>query len=122
MKWLSEADGHKPAQVPGVYAFYFDGNLSYIGSSNNLARRLKSHGFAKVPEGVLTRWGTFSTLTIKFRPVSRPGDWLRLEYVLIGRLRPPLNGLRADIEAYRKAQPSATVTLGCGSALGRPFP
>lgn len=81
--------------VACCYAIYFDGQLFYIGSTNNLRNRFSGHairwGYAK---NLITPWGEFPDdifIHIKYKPSKKYGDWLMLEARLIRRLQPDFN-------------------------------
>jgi hypothetical protein len=83
---------------PGVYAIYIQNRLYYIGQSQNMRDRMVRHGIRDAESGNIhaglvidgKRWRACHVF-IKTRSVKRLGDWLRLEYILIRRLKPPGN-------------------------------
>jgi excinuclease UvrABC nuclease subunit len=97
-----EAWGKLP-NIPCCYAIYFDGNLKYIGSTNNLRNRFSGHafryGFAKK---LTTPWGVFdlpADIKLKYSPSQKYGDWLMREARLIRKLQPEFN---AKLKGRRK--------------------
>jgi|SRR5579872_6530491 len=77
--------------LPGCYAIFGDGELVYIGSSENIRSRVcVSHRIevAHYSDSVRTPWGYFTSLVVKYRLSKKTGDWLMIEYRLIRRLRP----------------------------------
>lgn len=110
-KWFTiEHDGIPPcatfaSPVPdtgGCYAIYADGKLVYVGSTENLYSRVRTHieqTFAMLRPGsqiVISRVGTTERVPvrrwkIKVRPAQFFGDWATLELRLIRRLRPLCN-------------------------------
>lgn len=78
----------------GCYAFFLGGNLGYIGSSQNVAKRISSHeirfGYSNA---IITPWGRFKRVTVKVSKSKRFGDWAMRELRLIDRLRPRFNRL-----------------------------
>lgn len=106
MSWNTHTGGVRGIpSAPGVYALYFDGKFSYVGSSNNLNRRLSGHGMSWRDGKIVTKWGVFESLVVKYRVILKCGDWLRREHCLILRLRPPLN-LRLVRPCNGKARPT----------------
>lgn len=96
-QWIDPFAATSAPHVPGVYAIYLDGKLSYIGQSKDLSARLAGYRlraqynrFSRRVEAV-TPWGRFSTIAVKVRASRRFGDWLMIERRLISRLRPPMN-------------------------------
>ena len=76
---------------PGVYAVYLDGRLAYIGSSDNVKRRLKDHSFGVAARVGVWRGMAFTDLSVKTRQCDCKLQALALESALIRRLRPCLN-------------------------------
>lgn len=80
--------------APGCYAIYLDRELVYIGSSERVTYRLMAYPmrinmFVGATEpAVVTPWGMAFSVTIKFKPSRRYGDWLMREARLIRRLKP----------------------------------
>lgn len=68
---------------PGVYVFYRDGRVCYVGSSVNLKRRIQYHGVTANGE---TAKGPIDACKVK--TMKRWGSWLEAEARLIRRLRP----------------------------------
>ena len=81
--------------IPAVYAVYFDNDLVYIGSSNNIRNRFSGHAFRYVyARNVVTPWQTIDDtveIILKFRPTRKIGEWLMREIRLIQRLKPLFN-------------------------------
>ena len=69
-------------ETPGVYAFVIAGRVHYVGSSLNLASRLRTH---------LLHSPLLHAATVKIKRSRRFGDWLMWEARLIRRLRPAGN-------------------------------
>lgn len=79
-------------QGAGVYAIYLDGDLVYIGSSENLRSRVRQHGrgfhgniFTTKLE---TQFGNCNRVTFKIKLARRFGEWPMREMRLIRRLKP----------------------------------
>ena len=77
------------------YALYFDGELKYIGSTNNLRNRFSGHairyGYGR---NIISPWCNVSDeckITIKFKPSRKYGDWTMIESRLVMRLQPEFN-------------------------------
>lgn len=82
-------------RVACCYAVYFDGVLSYIGSTHDLRNRFSGHAFRhSYGKSFITPWGEFDLplkITIKYSVSRRYGDWLMREARLIRRLKPVFN-------------------------------
>lgn len=80
-------------RIPGVYVVIADGDIVYIGQSQNVWRRFERHNIRPrySNDGFHTPWGMFHSISVKIRKSSRKGDWLMQEYRLIGRLQPSGN-------------------------------
>lgn len=80
---------------PGCYVVIASGVVQYVGSSNNVRRRMDAHGTFRWLHGagVETPWGIFTSVhfIIKVRYSTKYGDWAMRELRLIRRLRPLLN-------------------------------
>lgn len=87
----------KPAMpcLPGVYAVYFDRDLVYIGSTNNLRNRFSGHAFRYgYAKNIVTPWETIpdsTEITVKFRQTKKFGEWAMREMRLIHRIQPLFN-------------------------------
>ncbi len=68
--------------IPGVYVAFDDGVVAYVGQSDRLGDRLKSHEKFDLMTGVVK---------IKVRFDNKLGERLMRECRLIHRLKPPLN-------------------------------
>ena len=80
---LSVYDAATLPAAPGVYAIYEGDDLVYIGSSDNLRRRLKAHAWSG-------RWGWVERpARVKFSPTQF--GWRSRERRLVKRLTPPGN-------------------------------
>ena len=79
---------------PACYAVYCDGKLVYVGQTMDLSTRLRKHGFdyARYSNSVITPWGQFGSILIKYRPSRKFGDWAMIELRFIRRLHPRFNG------------------------------
>lgn len=79
----------------GCYAIYLDGQLVYIGQSNDIRNRFSEHKIRYCySKEVATPWGDFpdtSIITVKVKESRRLGDWAMWEIRLIRRLRPVFN-------------------------------
>ncbi len=82
-------------KTAGAYAVYFDGELVYIGQSNDIANRFCEHrirhGYAKY---IITPWGEVQATThidVKVKRSVVIGDWAMWEIRLINRLQPKFN-------------------------------
>lgn len=80
-----------PPPLPGCYAIDRNGQLLYVGSTDQLARRLRHHGLRNPRSRELTRFGPPAQLNVRFSVSFRRGDHLAREFRLIQRLRPALN-------------------------------
>lgn len=85
-------------KAPACYAVFLDGELSYVGSTEQLRARITAHrlrGHAYM-DAAWTPWGLFRHVEIRYSLSRRRGDWLMREYRLITRLNPPLNRRTTD--------------------------
>lgn len=86
MSWVwytgEEWNIHYLPSEPGVYAILDGNKVLYVGSSQNLKKRISCHSklLKTLPDG-----------KYKFSCSRRYGDWLMREVRLIRRLRPKLN-------------------------------
>ena len=82
-------------RVSCCYVIYLDGQLKYIGSTNDLRNRFSGHAFRYgYGRNIHTPWGTFPDdikFIIKYKPSKKYGDWLMIEARLIRKLRPEYN-------------------------------
>lgn len=114
-RWIKISDSHKLPPKPGVYAIYVNKKLVYIGQSTNIRTRVWKHRHSHPLE----------SLMFKCKVVERPGEWLAIEYRLIGRLRPSwnrlvLNRARPKRKLYGKAKQQATERKAkCEAAAAR---
>lgn len=81
---------------PGVYALFNMRRLVYIGSAQNLYRRLLEHGIHRVHHASwFPRQGCEPVprahLALRIAASRRMGDWLMREYRLVRRLKPCFN-------------------------------
>lgn len=77
---------------PGCYAFYMDGELVYIGQTQNLRSRLGMHNVRPGYYGeMITPWGTCKSVSLKIKTAIKYGEWAMRELRLIRRLKPPSN-------------------------------
>ena len=98
MTWLEfdymEARRGLP-KVACCYAVYLNGQLCYIGSTNDLRNRFSGHAFRhSYGNTFITPWGEFRLpldFALKYRPSTKYGDWLMREARLIRRLQPVFN-------------------------------
>lgn len=79
--------------APGVYVFYVDDELVYVGSSVRLRHRVNEYGYYRARDGnFVTNWQTNGwKVWVKVRYSDKYGDWLMRELRLIRRLEPPGN-------------------------------
>lgn len=79
----------KVPQQRGVYFLFYKGEITYIGSSENLFRRLSTHEIISV----VSRLPDVGSTAIKFSflLVRKDQDLLALEYALIQRIKPCMN-------------------------------
>jgi len=99
---------HLIPQEPGCYAIYCDGEIVYIGETENLRARLSNGHELRGREysaWVVTPWGSFKSVDVKFRLCRRFGQWAMIERRLIRRLQPKFN--RRGVQAS---------TVACGGA------
>jgi predicted GIY-YIG superfamily endonuclease len=82
--WFSFDDFNMLPEWPCCYVFYLHGKIVYIGQTENLLQRFRSHE-AKSP------WFSSVGLTLKFKLSRRFGDWAMTEVRLIKRLKPEWN-------------------------------
>ena len=83
----------------GVYAIFIKKirskiyQLSYIGSSISIKKRILSYNFENYTYGggINTKFGQIQDVIIKFKTVKEYGKWLMDEAKLINRLNPELN-------------------------------
>lgn len=82
---------HLPQQH-GCYVIYVGGLVQYVGQSENLRARLKSH-LTHVKGSYLTEtpWGTLPNVIVKIRRDLRYGERLMREARLIRKIQPPMN-------------------------------
>lgn len=81
-----------PEGIGGVYVFLDKYGAVYVGSSENLPKRLAGYSIRRsFTKGYITPWGQFSSLRLKIKLSERAGDWLMWEYRLIDRLQPRCN-------------------------------
>jgi excinuclease UvrABC nuclease subunit len=84
----------RTSQGAGCYAFFMNDRLVYVGSSQNLQRRLMDYLIApSYSSGISTPWGFCDRVEVRWKESRRYGDWLMWEARLIKRLRPPMNTL-----------------------------
>ena len=80
--------------VAGCYVIYLDGKIGYIGCSLNLRERIRVHRIRwSYGSDIITPWGHFSRLHVKYKVTQKYGDWAMLELRLIRRLQPRYNKL-----------------------------
>jgi len=78
-RWVRFGFGSSLPPLPCCYCVYVDGQLVYIGQTNNLRERVAYHaGHCKFPAG----------FGLKARFGDRYGDWAMRELRLIRRLSP----------------------------------
>lgn len=88
-------DKNKLSTSPAVYAIYFDGDLVYIGSSNNIRNRFSGHAFRYgYGRNIYTPWQDLPdsvVISMKYRMTKKLGEWAMREIRLISKLRPFFN-------------------------------
>jgi excinuclease UvrABC nuclease subunit len=89
--WWEESRREKEIpEKPGVYVIYICAapfyNPVYIGSTQNLKKRIGSHEVIRVATGLLSR-----AMTIKYKVVSDIDKMINLEYALINKIKPLIN-------------------------------
>lgn len=81
--------------LPAVYAIYFNNDLVYIGSSNNIRNRFSGHAFRySYGKNIITPWQTVDldvVINLKYKITKKIGEWAMREIRLIHRLRPLFN-------------------------------
>ena len=78
----------------GNYAAFFNRKCLYVGQSNNLKRRLKSHiRLFMFSSNWQTSWGTYTRIIIAIRKEKFRFERMTIEARLIHRLNPIFNGL-----------------------------
>ncbi|MCA3064722.1 GIY-YIG nuclease family protein [Aquidulcibacter sp.] len=91
----------------GVYVVYFDDELVYVGSSNNVRKRLHEHKFKYgYANNFRSSWGVATESTrvfVKVKPSSRVGQWAMDEIRLINRLRPKGNTIFSAVKIKKAA-------------------
>lgn len=123
-KWWSffdceEIDVKDLPTYPCVYAVYLNGELGYVGSTINLAQRIRTHHIAMrgFPGYFQTPWGVFRDVSIKARRVRQYGDHLAIEARLIRRLMPKHNIMLVPGKARKhKMQRSESTCTVAGGA------
>lgn len=98
MAWVSVDYLKNTSGLPRVaccYVIYFNSELKYIGSTNDLRNRFSGHSIRYgYWNELITPWGDFPNSTnfiIKYKPSRKYGDWLMLEARLIKKLQPAFN-------------------------------
>ena len=76
--------------LPGVYVFYVDGEVYYVGSSCSLRERLRHYG-DRASSIFNADFFREKTVVVKFSVSKKSGEWLMREYRLIRRLKPRAN-------------------------------
>ncbi len=95
-------------EAPGVYVFLSGRHVDYVGSSGNLANRLRSYRFQidqDISAQVYTPWcneNPNTRLICKFRLSRRYGDWLSEEARLIWKLKPMYNKKGYTLPKWRQ--------------------
>lgn len=114
-------------EKPGVYVLEIDQKYLYIGSTENLRRRLqglKPNKYSFMDQGFHTVWGVCQSITAKAKIPSRVGDWLMDEYRLIKRLKPVLNSTGSTRRRWDTrcslGVPQQEVRYGSGTRSNRP--
>lgn len=96
-KWFSPKDQNDFPDESGCYAIYCDGNLAYIGSSQNIKKRLVRGHLASFfysrneKKWCLPWWELTECQDLHIKCSVRIKNWLQDEIKLIKRLRPKAN-------------------------------
>lgn len=93
-RWVSFDFGNGDVfpRKPACYVVYLNGELSYIGQTVDLAKRVSAHGVRwSYGASILSNWGAHKSVVIKAHFGVRLGDWAMREIRLIHRLQPRLN-------------------------------
>lgn len=100
-RWTRLSFTLKAPKLPGIYSVSVHGFTIYVGSSANLDRRMRQHGIIYGPALTYTPWGVFyaEACEVKYRVVTRGGDWLRREWRLLQRIRPHFCKIRGRVSA-----------------------
>lgn len=90
---LLNLKGIELPEVAACYVIYIEGELAYIGSTQNLRARFRKHGinFARYSNNIETPWGRCQRISAKIKVSRKYGDWAMDELRLIRRLQPRLN-------------------------------
>lgn len=78
-------------QRAGVYVLIFDGEISYIGTSDNVRKRLQSHGLPAFHETGLFKGRRYASMEIKACYIDDEKTRLAVEKALIEMFRPECN-------------------------------
>jgi hypothetical protein len=80
-------------KVPCVYAFVFDGELSYVGATRNMRSRFQAHKIRPWDCSVWTktRWGQFRDFEFFYLPERVLGESAMFEIQMIQALAPKFN-------------------------------
>jgi len=84
-----EFDAFSVPEWPGCYVIYIDGEMVYVGQTENAKMRFRTHRTKGVLKGVLE-----NRIRIKIKLGRRFGEWAMTEIRLIKRLLPKLNRAR----------------------------
>jgi len=97
-RWVSINYLENKSNLPRLaccYVIFFNDEMKYIGSTNDLRNRFSGHSFRYgYWNNIHTPWGEFPATTkfvIKYKPSKKYGDWLMIEARLIKRLQPQFN-------------------------------
>ncbi len=96
----------------GVYVFYGNGRPVYVGESVNLHKRATTHYKKISGDGYVlpytTPWGTFSTMSIKYRLSKKLGESAMAERRLLKKLKGLANVMHVDGKKFKRAAPCLT--------------
>jgi excinuclease UvrABC nuclease subunit len=78
--------------IAGCYVFYCDGKAFYVGQTRSLFKRISSYKIRfSYGSGIITPWGVFMSVRVKYSVSRKYGDWAMRELRLIRRIQPEGN-------------------------------
>lgn len=103
--WIDTRPWRLPKE-PACYAVYMDGELVYVGQTQDFCARLRGHRLRHgYSNNFHTPWGQCKSLLVKARFADRSGDWAMREYRLIKRLQPRENAQYGPKKSRRQPTP-----------------